>query len=268
VVSWVIDIIVPVLNDVRIFRCIESVKNFDNSENARLLIMAGHSSQDFIDEVRGALRPHDLIFRERDHGIFDALNQGLEKSTAPIIGWLGADDIFSAKIKSSEVVNEFSSGINVLVYSSAYHKNGIITRCLDARKSKPSLRKWGYHNPHFSTFLARNLATAHKFQVNLDRPSEPSDIEYFLNVLQGAKLKLIPTIGTYMEEGGAGSGSVSQMFSNLLGRSRIYREKYGVFFGIVSPVVCTVWKIMGIIKSKIHHRSFSAEVELRSGAQT
>ena len=64
------DIIVPVLNDLRVVDCIESIRQFDDLSATRILIMAGSSSKEFVEVVQSNLRDHDIINNDRDFGLF------------------------------------------------------------------------------------------------------------------------------------------------------------------------------------------------------
>lgn len=246
-----IDIVIPVLNDLRILDCIRSIHTFDDIDGVNIIIMCGNSTEEFVERVKANLSGRDRIYNEPDTGLFDALNMGLEKCTAEIIGWLGADDIFQADFRASQVQTDFSSDADAVIYSTAYHSSGRITRVLDSKFSSNSFLKWGFHNPHFSTFLKRNLACSVKFSLNNKSRNQFSDIEYFLEILPSAKVKMVPIIGTYMAEGGAASGSLKAVYVNSKMRYRLFREKYGIVHGVVAVFVNLTWKIVEKIRRKL-----------------
>jgi len=246
-----VDIIVPVLNDLRVVDCIESIRQFDDLSATRILIMAGSSSKEFVEEVRRNLRDHDIISNDPDVGLFDALNKGLRLSDAPIIGWLGADDIYSSSLSCSEVLDNFGNNYEAVIYSTAYHRNGRVTRVLDSKFSRPSYMSWGFHNPHFSTFLIRELAVSRFFKLSEFAANQFADIEYFLDILPNSKMKIVPSIGTYMAEGGAGSGSIKAVWINSTHRYNLFKNKYGVIRGLCSVNVNLAWKIYEKVRRKI-----------------
>lgn len=246
-----LDIIVPVLNDLRVINCIQSILNFDDIFATRILIMAGSSSEEFIQIVRGQLRAHDIICNDPDSGLFDALNKGLGLSSSEFIGWLGADDRFSPSLSCSEVLEFFGSTYEAVIYSTAYHVNGRITRVLDSRFSSARYMRWGFHNPHFSTFLTRELAVSRSFTLSESDSNQFADIEYFQEILPGSRIRRVPITGTFMEEGGAGSGSFRAVWVNSVRRYALFRGKYGLIRGVMSVFVNLGWKILEKIKRRI-----------------
>ena len=245
------DIIVPVLNDLRVVDCIESIRQFDDLSATRILIMAGSSSKEFVEVVQRNLRNHDIINNDRDFGLFDALNKGLRLSDAGIIGWLGADDIYSSSLSCSEVLDNFGDTYEAVIYSTAYHRNGRVTRVLDSKFSRPRYMSWGFHNPHFSTFLKRDLAVSRFFKLSESAVNQFADIEYFLDILPSSKMRTVPSIGTFMAEGGVGSGSFKAVWINSTRRYNLFKNKYGVIRGVCSVYVNLAWKVYEKLRRKI-----------------
>lgn len=250
-----IDIIIPVLNDLRVLDAVESICFFDDCDSVRIVIMAGSSSDEFLATVQAALRPGDDLCTEPDTGIFDALNKGLDRCTAPIIGWLGADDIFTGHVRASEVIDAFSSGdVDVLVYSTEYHVNRRITRKLRAGLSRKSLVRWGFHNGHFSTFLHRSVYETHRFKISQQRRNLFSDIEFFADLLVNAKVVTRDAVSTYMAEGGSASGTMKSVKVNFEQRFHLYRRQFGLLSGVLAPSICLAWKIASVVKYKLAPR--------------
>ena len=247
-----IDIIIPVLDDLRILETIESVRYFDDIDAVRLVIMAGASSETFLEQVRPALLPHDILSTEPDAGIFDALNMGLDLCTAPILGWLGGDDVFTGQVRASDVVGEFAvMDAGILVYSTEYHRDNRITRRLGARWSKKSLIPWGFHNPHFSTFLAQSVYSKSRFPISTTKRNLFSDIIYFANMITAHDVTLRETVCTYMAEGGSASGTLNSVKYNFRQRYWFYKGRFGLANGVVAPVMCLLWKLASVVQYKL-----------------
>lgn len=251
-----IDIVIPVLDDLRVLDTVESVRFFDDIGSVRLIIIAGTSSQAFLDQVRPVLTDGDILSTEPDAGIFDALNKGLDLCTAPIMGWLGGDDVFTGRVRASDVVREFASTRGgILVYSTEYHVDNRISRRLSARYSRKSLIPWGFHNPHFSTFLAQNVYREDRFPISSTKRNQFSDIPYFMNLIIKHEVTLRSEVCTYMAEGGSASGTLNSVRYNLKQRYYLYRETFGLVNGIVAPVMNLAWKLASVAQYKIFRKT-------------
>ena len=244
-----ITFLVPVLNDIRVKECIKSIHDFDDLDSCNILLMAGRSDKKFCNEVSSVLKERDRLFSEPDNGLFDALNRGLDLVDNSIVGWIGADDIISLKVKASEVLSSFSGDIDAVIYSSAYVRNGRITRVLDSRYSSDFFFSWGFHNPHFSTFLKKECADKARFEINEVSRNQFADIVYFTKVLSGVNRVITRKIAVYMSEGGVGSGNIKAVIFNLKSRYEFFKVNNSSFRSLIMVINNYVWKIM----SKIYH---------------
>ncbi len=82
--------------------CLRSVAQQTHTDIEHIVI-DGQSSDGTIDTVRRY--PHvTILISERDHGLYDAMNKGLDKSTGDYVIFINADDRFSAETTLAEVV--------------------------------------------------------------------------------------------------------------------------------------------------------------------
>lgn len=248
-----IDIIIPVLNDLRVLDTIKSVRFFDDAQCVRMVIMAGASSETFLSKVRPLLRPVDVLNTDADEGIFDALNKGMALCTAPVIGWLGGDDTFSGNIRASDVICEFADqATDILVYSTEYHVENKVTRHLSSRWSQPKFVPLGFHNPHFSTFLSNRVYALHTFPRTAGAPNQFSDITFFVDLLRTYRVVTRNVVCTYMAEGGSASGTAGAVWQSAKRRFKLYRKRFGIISGIVAPAVNLSWKMSSALRYKLH----------------
>lgn len=246
-----IGFIIPVLNDLRVRKCIESIRKFDDVGSCTILVMAGNSSNDFCDELLPLLSSDDKICRDPDEGLFDALNQGLKKIDSDIIGWLGADDYLSENISASKLLHEFKDGSDAVVYTTAYIRGTYISRTLHSHFSNRPYRNWGFHNPHFSSFLTRKAATKQEFQIHGPSRNQFADITYFSEIFKDINVKTKPEIGVFMAEGGVGSGSIKSVMVNLKGRFNYFKVEHSVARALLMVLFNYGWKIISSLKYKL-----------------
>ncbi|MCC7118161.1 MAG: glycosyltransferase [Anaerolineales bacterium] len=124
--SLELSIITPCLNrSAFIAEAVESALN-QNYVHFEHLIMDGGSTDATLAVL--AKYPHLTIFSEKDRGMYDALNKGIQKSRGEIIGLLNSDDLYEPNI-FSRIINEFQMHpeIDVVSGSATYFQNNDVS---------------------------------------------------------------------------------------------------------------------------------------------
>jgi glycosyltransferase len=188
------------------------------------VVIDGGSSAEIQRLIKASLVEQDIFICERDRGIFDALNKGLEASDTEFIGWLGSDDVFTGNVKASEVVSELCShdllvANTVVVQDISAVPRGNVVRMTHALPSRCGGVPLGLHNPHFSTFGSASLLRSERFRLDL----RGADIDYFLRIFK--KKPRVSTTNVVATVQGAG-GFSTQSWSRML---RINTELIGVY---------------------------------------
>lgn len=113
-----LSIVIPTYNSVRTIS--ESIRSIleQTFEDYEILIMDGLSDDDTLANVRQFNDPRIKIFSEKDSGVYDAMNKGIEKASGKWIYFLGSDDTLYSQQVLSEVVPSFSN--HDFVYGKAY----------------------------------------------------------------------------------------------------------------------------------------------------
>lgn len=94
--SLKISIITPCLNRVDfIEKAIQSVLN-QNYSNVEHIVVDGGSTDGTLDVLKSY--PSLKVVTGKDHGMYDALNAGLDLATGDIIGFLNTDDLYAPNI--------------------------------------------------------------------------------------------------------------------------------------------------------------------------
>ena len=124
-----VSIITVVFNGIRtIEQTIKSVLN-QSYKNIEYIIIDGGSTDGTLDIIRKYENYLSYIISEPDHGIYDAMNKGIQKSTGDIVGIINSDDWYEVNTVS-QVVERFESFAVDLVYGDINFigKNGEIIR--------------------------------------------------------------------------------------------------------------------------------------------
>jgi glycosyltransferase involved in cell wall biosynthesis len=128
-------------------------------DDKELIIVDGLSTDVTLDIVRSYRSPLIKIYSEKDHGIYDAMNKGLELYTGEAIGFLNADDVYSSNQSLSLIATALEkapivSGAMNLVPE---HTSGKIDRVWLPKPFKPGIFKSGWAVPHPCTYALRSV---------------------------------------------------------------------------------------------------------------
>ena len=243
-----IDIIIPSFNDIRIVKTIKSVRNADDCNCARIIVIDGGSTQEVLTQISKYLFQNDILISEPDHGIFDALNKGLDTSKSEYIGWLGSDDYYSKDFKISKLLEELSEK-DIVIYDTTHIKSGVVRRKTYARMTNAFTVKLGFNNPHYSTFLNRRTIGTNRFKTTL----KSSDIEFFLRIFsQNSRVLKVNEVSTFMELGGYSTRSATAILERAYELWSVYRAH--TLMWPFSPVIKIAYKSVTSIIMRLDKR--------------
>lgn len=228
-----IGIIVPSFRDARIVHTIISIIMLDPSNLTRIYIMDGGSPDELLNAIRGLLRPHDILVSERDAGIFDALNKGLDILAEPYFGWLGSDDFYTGSVKFAEMVERFEKEqLDCVIFGTAFIDDFKVRRRTPAYRPSSFNYLIGRLVPHFSSFWRKETIGSRRFDLNF--PSS-SDQDFFLGLIltKPPRSYCSPTVGTMMRLGGASTGGARRILRANLDTFKIYRHHRGMLLGLL-----------------------------------
>jgi glycosyltransferase len=234
-----LSIILPSFNDARIGRAISSIRNFDDEHLVKIIVVDGGSKKNVLNLIKKSLTADDVLLSEPDKGIFDALNKGLDLTTTKYIGWIGSDDLFTGRIKASDVIAALKKN-ELFIAKLAMFRDGRITRMTSAFPSKLRLTNLGFHNPHFATFGRSSLLKSRRFDLEL----KAADIEYFLRLFElHPSIEVTNKISTIQSEGGFSTRSIQQILKLNYECISIYSKKSGLVLGIFASFLKLAAKI-------------------------
>ena len=189
---------------------IESVLSQTNVELEYIIVDGG--STDGTQAIVEKYRENIAVFvSEKDNGIYDAMNKGIQLATGEIIGLLNADDLYAYPSFLNEVENTFQLNGSDLVYSNLLY--------IDQHSGKP-LRYWkagkfskngfrrGWMPPHPATFVRKKVyEKAGLFNISF---SISADYEFLLRAMHLGNLKInyLNKTGVKMKAGGKSNVSV------------------------------------------------------------
>src|SRR5574344_628581 len=93
---------------------------------------------------------------EKDKGLYDAMNKGIELATGDIVGILNSDDILYDE-NVFELINKSFDKDTDGVYSNLLLMNEDFTKVTRNFKSKKVTKKKGFHPPHPTLYLKKDI---------------------------------------------------------------------------------------------------------------
>lgn len=163
-----ISVVTIVYNDkTHIGKTIESVLSQSARDQIEYIVVDGLSTDGTSECIETYNDRIDIYIREKDSGIYNAMNKGIAHSTGDYVIFMNSGDRFSSPnvIKSTISAIESHSGPPALVYGDYREvKKGVYTNPIPART--PTKIWYGPVASHQSTFY--NLEFLHKYGLSYD----------------------------------------------------------------------------------------------------
>ena len=137
-------------------KTINSVISQDH-KNIEYIIIDGGSKDNTLEIVNKYKSSITKIISEKDKGIYDGINKGIQIATGDIISLIHSNDIFVDTNVISKIVNIFKSNtdFDIILANLAFKKNldeERITRYYSAKNFKPWMLRIGF-SPSFISFF-------------------------------------------------------------------------------------------------------------------
>ena len=189
--------------------------------NLEYIIIDGNSSDGTKQIIEKYSDRINKWISEKDNGIYDAMNKGIQLATGDIIGILNADDLYSNNQVITNIVNQFKNVDTDALYGDLKYvlKNDISKTIRYWKSGEYTDGKFlnGWMPPHPTFFVRKNIYN----QLGLYRTDMPSaaDYELMLRYIHVNKIKVVylPELITIMREGGVSN-------KNLINRWKANRD--------------------------------------------
>jgi glycosyltransferase involved in cell wall biosynthesis len=175
---------------------IQSVLN-QSYTNIEYIIVDGVSTDGTLDILNRYKSQIHKIVSEKDKGIYDALNKGIDLATGDVIGILHSDDFYMSSNVIENVANSFNQNQCDALYANLYY--------VDKDDTDKIKRKWhsgnytdgaflnGWMPPHPTFFVKKEIYNKlGKFNLQF---ATAADYELMLRFIHKNKIKL-----TYLNE--------------------------------------------------------------------
>jgi glycosyltransferase involved in cell wall biosynthesis len=197
-------------------------------KNIEYIIVDGMSSDGTMKIVNDYRSFIDKVVSERDRGIYDAINKGIELASGDYIVLLNSNDIFYSSSTISNIA-DFHKNVDCPVSIADVlikDKKGHLLRYYSSRFWKPFQLRLGFMPPHQGVVIRKDVFNSYG-SYSLDYKIA-ADYEYLVKLLLRNALvyKYSPEIRTIMSSGGvSGQGllsykKISREIIDILGYNR------------------------------------------------
>lgn len=180
--------------------------------NLEYIVIDGKSTDNTLQLINKYEHQISRIVSEKDKGMYDGLNKGIEMANGEIIGMLNADDFYMDERVISEVVQQMIEQKADAIYSDLYYvhqqdTNKIVRKWKSGKYDRKKFMN-GWMPPHPTFFLKKEFYAKHGgFHLGF---RSAADYELMLRMLFKHKLKAtyLPRYTVKMRVGGMSNASL------------------------------------------------------------
>lgn len=200
---------------------LDTIKSLESQsyENIEYIIVDGNSSDDTIELIKQNCSKVSKFIIEKDKGIYDALNKGLNAATGDIVGFLHSDDVFASSNSVANLVSAFEQSSDAIYADLEYVAKTDLNKVVRLWKSgvfNLTKIKSGWMPPH-PTFYMKTALYKRFGSFNLDYKIA-ADYDSLLRYLWVNKIKVsyLPEVLIKMRVGGASNRSLKNIYNKSL----------------------------------------------------
>ena len=239
-----VSIITPVFNEPRIQQTFESILSQRDVPDLEIIVVDGESTDETPKIIKNYTDCIDVLIRESDNGVYDAMNKGIRRANGDIVGILNADDRYQDSNVLRSVVDAFETSGAELCYGNLVYTNddNEVVRYWQSGKYRPRKFYYGWMPPHPTVFVRRDVYE--RFEpFDLDF-SIAADYELLLRLLlrHDISATYLDRVLVRMTLGGKSNESLTNI---VKANAEVYKSwlKNGLYGGIHVPFIKPLRKL-------------------------
>ncbi|OAQ38621.1 glycosyl transferase [Pedobacter psychrophilus] len=212
--------------------------------NKELIVVDGKSNDGTLKIILDNKSIINQQISEKDKGIYDALNKGINLAKGGVIGILHSDDFFADEFTLSQVNNLFENDSSIqavygdLQYVDRDYPTQIIRNWISGYYNRDNF-KYGWMPPHPTLFIKKSCFVKYgSYDLNYHSAADYDLILRFLFKHQ-IKTAYLPKVFTIMRVGGLSNHSFQhRLKANKEDRIAMYKNgiKFPLLISILKPL--------------------------------
>ncbi len=190
-----------------------SVSN-QNFKNYEQIIVDNQSEDNTIKIINNFNNKNISLISEKDDGLYDAINKGINIAKGKYIAILHSDDYFYDNDVLLNVINKFQDTKIDIIYGNIIYVNKNYTplRFWKSKKYKKGLFNYGWSPPHPSFFVKKEIYD--KYGLYKQQLGNPADVELMYRLLEKKQLNYFyyNKIFVSMRLGGLSNRDITTIF--------------------------------------------------------
>lgn len=197
---------------------IESVlkQTYDDIEYIIVDGLSKDNTLDIIKESQKKFKGKLKYISEKDKGLYDAMNKGIEMASGDVIGILNSDDKLANKGVIKKIVQEFEKSNCDATYSNLlFMDEESMTKTIRKFKAGKYSKKFGWHPPHPTLYVRKSVYDEiGKFNLKY---RIAADYDFMLRMIKtnNYSLSYINENLVYMRSGGASTDGLNGYIKNF-----------------------------------------------------
>ncbi len=222
-----ISVVIPVFNDVRIGRVLESILSQQHEHELEIIVVDAGSTDGTLAVLEAYQDRITVLISEPDEGIFHGINKGIDRTTGSsrdVVHFISADDQYGDQSVIRAVMDVFQSDEDVdACYGDQIYMNeaGKTVRYWKAGDYRRAKVRFGWLPPHM-TFFVRKRVYEHHGMFDLRYPVA-ADQDFMLRLLykHRIKVKYLRRVLVNMAPGGNSNKNIVRILKANLEVARI-----------------------------------------------
>jgi len=219
--------------------------------NVEYIVIDGSSTDGTIEIIQGYKKYIKKFISEKDKGVYDAMNKGINLATGDVIGLLNGDDVYFDETVLQNVANAFKKNESDCVYGDLYYveRNNLdeIVRYWKSSKFKKGSFARGWHPPHPTFFVKKEVYS--KYGLYDIEMKVSADFDLMLRLLEKYNITshYLPTILVRMRTGGMSNKTIKNIIisnQSILRSFDKYKIKINKFMYLIHRLLPKVMQMI------------------------
>lgn len=217
------------------------IKQNKNDFELEYIIIDGGSTDRTIEIIDKYKNDIDLVISEKDNGIYDAMNKGIQHATGDIIALLNADDFYLDNCLF-EVVECFKKNKTDIIYANMNMIDAVSSSVMYIRKPKLWKLILDMNMNHPAMFVSKKVYS--KLQYNLNYPIA-ADYDFCLKAKnKGYRFTYLDFVTTSMRNDGV---SANQYNKTIRESQKVREDNLSLTILMLTKVYKTLTKTFKLI---------------------